>query len=157
MFSIFPTISILDTLDRGGKDAYSSSSMVQSISRVPDALFDKSPPPPVFYAPPAPAPVAPAAIKASTISKPVAPVAPVTTVIKSSRASNKSKPDSKQPEAKKGKAGKLGKTVLATKNRSSSSKAGLVFPAGRLKRRLRETIPGIRVSKSTSVYLAAVL
>lgn len=154
MFSIFPTISILDTLDRGGKDAYSSSSMVQSISRVPDALFDKSPPPPVFYAPPAPAPVAPAAIKASTISK---PVAPVTTVIKSSRASNKSKPDSKQPEAKKGKAGKLGKTVLATKNRSSSSKAGLVFPAGRLKRRLRETIPGIRVSKSTSVYLAAVL
>lgn len=154
MFSIFPTISILDTLDRGGKDAYSSSSMVQSISRVPDALFDKSPPPPVFYAPPVPAPVAPAAIKASTISKLVAPVTPV---IKSSRANNKSKSDSKQPDTKKGKAGKLGKTVLASKSRSSSSKAGLVFPAGRLKRRLRETIPGIRVSKSTSVYLAAVL
>lgn len=53
IFSMFPTITILDTLDKIGKDAYTSSSMVQAVSRVPDTLFDKGPaiPPPAPFAP----------------------------------------------------------------------------------------------------------
>ncbi len=48
VFAMFPALSILDTLDRGGKDAYSNSNMLEAVSRVPDGLFDKSiPPPPV--------------------------------------------------------------------------------------------------------------
>lgn len=50
---MFPSITILDTLDRGGKDAYSNQTMVQAVSRIPDNLFDKSLPPP----PPPPRPV----------------------------------------------------------------------------------------------------
>lgn len=149
MFSIFPTISILDTLDKSGKDAYSNSSMVQALSRVPDALFDKSPPPvlsPIV-------PRAPTVVKTASLSKPVGPLAR-----SSSRASHKSKSDPKPDSGiKKGKAGKLGKAAIVSKSRSSSSRAGLIFPVGRLKRRLKETIPGIRVSKNTSVYLAAIL
>ena len=43
---MFPSLTILDTLDRGGKDAYNNASMVQTVSRVPDSLFDKSAPVP---------------------------------------------------------------------------------------------------------------
>ena len=43
IFAIFPSLNIVDTLDKGGKDAYANPSMVQAVSRVPDALFDKSP------------------------------------------------------------------------------------------------------------------
>lgn len=42
----FPSILILDTLDRGGKDAYTNATMIQAVARVPDNLFDKSRPPP---------------------------------------------------------------------------------------------------------------
>ena len=53
VFSLFPSITILDTLDKVGKDAYSNPTMVQAVSRIPDSLFDKSLPPP----PPPPRPV----------------------------------------------------------------------------------------------------
>lgn len=63
VFSMFPTLTVLDTLDRGGKDSYNNASMVQTISRVPDSLFDKSAPvpaisslPPIFPPPPAVSP-----------------------------------------------------------------------------------------------------
>lgn len=154
MFSIFPTISILDTLDRSGKDAYTRTSMVQAISRVPDALFDKSPPPPPTYVPvipPVPARAAVPAARTASISKPADPVVRTT-----SRDSSRIKPDIKTL-SKKGKSGKAGKSAVTSKSRSASSRAGLLFPVGRLKRQLKQTIPGIRVSKSTSVYLAAVL
>ena len=49
---MFPSLSILDTLDKIGKDAYNNSTMMEAVSRVPDNLFDKSIPPP-----PAPLPV----------------------------------------------------------------------------------------------------
>jgi hypothetical protein len=34
---------ILDTLDKSGKDGYNNATMVQTVSRVPDNLFDKTP------------------------------------------------------------------------------------------------------------------
>jgi hypothetical protein len=46
VFSMFPSLSILDTLDKVGKDAYNNSTMMEAVSRIPDSLFDKSPPPP---------------------------------------------------------------------------------------------------------------
>jgi hypothetical protein len=39
MFNIFPTITILDTLDRAGKDAYANTTMTLNASRIPDTLF----------------------------------------------------------------------------------------------------------------------
>lgn len=52
VFGLFNSLSILDTLDKIGKDAYNNSTMMEAVSRVPDNLFDKSVPPP-----PAPLPV----------------------------------------------------------------------------------------------------
>jgi hypothetical protein len=46
VFSMFPSLSILDTLDKVGKDAYNNSTMMEAVARIPDSLFDKSPPPP---------------------------------------------------------------------------------------------------------------
>ena len=43
---MLPSLSILDTLDKIGKDAYNNSTMLEAVSRIPDNLFDKSPPPP---------------------------------------------------------------------------------------------------------------
>lgn len=63
VFEMFPTITILDTLDKTGKDAYTNSSMVQTVSRVPDTLFDRTIPAPII-APPVVAP------KLSVASKP---------------------------------------------------------------------------------------
>ena len=60
VFTMFPKVTILDTLDKVGKDAYANSSMNQAVARVPEALFDKgdrAPPPPLILppiAPPAP-------------------------------------------------------------------------------------------------------
>lgn len=45
VFTLFPSLSILDTLDKIGKDAYNNSTMLEAVSRIPDNLFDKSPPP----------------------------------------------------------------------------------------------------------------
>ena len=49
---MFPSLSILDTLDKIGKDAFNNSSMKEAVSRIPDSLFDKSIP-----VPPPPAPI----------------------------------------------------------------------------------------------------
>lgn len=158
VFKIFPTITILDTLDKGGKDAYTSSSMALSVSRVPDALFDKSAPVPApYFAPSVPAPVPARVVKTprtSSISKPVtsattttpatiipAPVLSVSTSRMKAISSNSSKPkavsSSSKLSGKTGKVGKVGKIAVATKSRSASSRAGLVFPVGRLKRKIK--------------------
>lgn len=152
MFSIFPSISILDTLDKSGKDAYAGSSMALAVARVPDALFDKSPSvpfiPPVTV-PPASVPskvsVTPSVPPARTtsISKPT-PLVTTTSkrsmkadpVIKADKDDKKvSKTNSKS--GKLGKTGKLGKAATGTKSRSASARAGLNFPVGRIKRRLK--------------------
>lgn len=148
MFSLFPTITILDTLDKAGKDAYSGSSMALTISRVPDTLFDKSPavPAPTFapiVAPRAPISAARTTSKASVVA-PIAPAAPIATVSSAVRTASRlsaskadTKPASIIKKGKLGKSGKLGKTVLASKSRSASARAGLSFPVTRLKRRLK--------------------
>lgn len=160
VFSFFPTLTVLDTLDKSGKDAYASSSMAVSVSRVPDALFDKSAPviaPPLpsglFSVPPVPASSAP--IRKATISRPTASAASAASVpVRTSTVSSKI-----STGVKKGKIGKLGKLskVTGIKSRSGSAKAGLVFPTGRIKRKMKEAMPTVRVAKNSSVYLAAVL
>lgn len=138
MFAIFPTVSILDTLDKSGKDAYTSSSMALTISRVPDALFDKSAPipAPALYVPPViPPPISTSAIsarKTTSIKKSITP----TPIARSSSklSSTKPKTDGTLISSKKAKSGKLGKTAIARKSKSTP---GLMFPAARLKRKLK--------------------
>lgn len=144
MFKIFPTINILDTLDKSGKDAYASSSMALSVARVPDALFDKSAPAPVTYTapivPPAPSRTKSISKPTSTTTLPKTTVAPASTAVvrTGSKLSTKSKIASKDiTSSKKGKSGKIGKLPLAGKSRSASTRAGISFPVGRIKRRLR--------------------
>ena len=48
---MLPSLTILDTLDKGGKDAYTNQSMMQAVSRIPDNLFDKSPIPIPIHVP----------------------------------------------------------------------------------------------------------
>ena len=137
IFTMFPSITILDTLDKVGKDAYASKSMVQAASRVPDALFDKGPafvaPPPVF------APVAPVGgsifgpiPKKVTTKKDIAPV-----VKAPSKASIK---DTIKPvmakKAKTSSKAKMSKAPIKA-SRSVASQAGLVFPVARINRRFK--------------------
>ena len=141
IFAMFPSINILDTLDKGGKDAYVNPSMVQSVSRVPDALFDKSPQVPsggLFGSAPAPLPVIPPAFGSASIPRPTkslavppfggkAPIKP-TRRIKSSAVVHKSK------GVKSGKSAKLAKTSSKS---TTSSKAGIIFPSARIKRKFK--------------------
>ena len=133
VFSMFPSLSILDTLDKIGKDAFNAQAMKEAASRVPDSLFDKSAPPP----PPPPAPIhipihkreqkklkaALARTKSlDSISggDPVAPSRPRAPVARTARA-------------------KMGKAKAAMKSgKTRSSRAGLLFPVGRIKRKLKE-------------------
>jgi histone H2A len=52
--------------------------------------------------------------------------------------------------------GKLYKPPVAT-GRSRSSRAGLLFPVGRIRRQLKAVMVGQRVGGGSSVYMAAVL
>lgn len=143
IFTMFPSINILDTLDKGGKDAYTSASMVQAVSRVPDALFDKSAPVPFsapLVIPPAPAfiPSGPRVVKTPRVTSKITPAKPT-------------KPLGKDR-------GKTGKAKMSTPSKSTASgRAGLVFPTARIKRRFKESIPTVRIGKTTTIYTAAVL
>ena len=53
--------------------------------------------------------------------------------------------------------GKTSKIVKIVAGRSKSSKAGLVFPVGRIKRMLKETMVNQRVGGNSAIYMAAVL
>lgn len=44
VFEILTSLTVLDTLDKSGKDAYETTSMSQTAARVPPALFDTSRP-----------------------------------------------------------------------------------------------------------------
>ena len=136
IFSMFPTITILDTLDKSGKDAYNNSSMVQTVSRVPDSLFDKSAPvpslfapsvppvshPPVFLPPPPPASspkiVRRLSRKSSKKSEPIKPMKIASNPVKAAKAAKRSK-------------------ILASGGKSKAARAGLVFPVARIKRRIK--------------------
>jgi hypothetical protein len=130
VFSMFSSLTILDTLDKSGKDAYSNTTMVEAVSRIPDNLFDKSKPiilPPVVH--PIHAPVHKK--QASKLKKALARTGSLDSmsgiVPKARSAIDRS--------AVRGKLGKSGK--LPSGSRSKSSRAGLVFPVGRIKRKLK--------------------
>jgi hypothetical protein len=39
---MFPSLAVLDTLDRSGKDAYNNVTMMETVNRVPGHLFSHS-------------------------------------------------------------------------------------------------------------------
>jgi hypothetical protein len=153
MFNIFPTMTILDTLDRAGKDAYASTSMTLNASRVPDALFEKDNPRPAsafpngssifnnFSAP-------------SILSNVPGQVSSMFTNLpqfhqmanglgavnkkkrrKSQKLSGTSATNNKS--SKRGKTGKLSKISTIGKGSSLSTRSSLLFPVGRIKRKLK--------------------
>lgn len=128
--------------------------MIQSVSRVPDALFDRSsavPAPPlgVFGGSSVPPPPPPAPSSSGPLFK------AKKSVLKShAKTSSKASIVSKKSF---GKGGKTGKAKLASSKSSASNRAGIIFPSARIKRRYKEAIPTVRVSKTSSIYTAAVL
>ena len=61
------------------------------------------------------------------------------------------------PKAPRTVRGKLGKAKAAVGGKSRSSRAGLLFPVGRIKRKLKEVMSGQRVGVGGAVYMAAIL
>lgn len=122
MFTTFPSLSILDTLDKSGKDAYANATMVEAVSRIPDNLFDKSKPAPVVL--PVHAPIH--RDQKSKLKKALSRTG-------SLDASSKALKPALVPVSR-GKASKIGKVSAG---RSKASKAGLLFPVGRIRRLLK--------------------
>lgn len=143
VFSMFPKLTILDTLDRAGKDAYGNSSMVEAVSRIPDNLFDKSKPVPVIH--PFHAPVHKK--QTSKLKKALSRTGSLDAI----------KPlIHKAPKVDRGK-GKTSKIGTVAVGRSKASKAGLIFPVGRIKRMMKERMPNQRVGGHSSIYMGAIL
>lgn len=153
VFSMFSSLTVLDGLDKGGKDAFNATSMANTTSRVPATLFDTSRPAPstsLFGAsssspPPFGAGLFSSGLPSLPVPHPARKRIPATI--------------STAVVGKSGKGGKAGKSSvrLGTSSRSMSSKAGLVFPVGRIRRHLKTNDSSNRLSKCSSVYLAAVL
>ena len=144
VFSMFPSLSILDTLDKIGKDAFNSSSMKEAVSRIPDSLFDKSPPPP-----PAPIHIPIHNKEKKKLKAALARTGSLDSMTSKAPVRKPSKP------AVRTAVGKIGKAKVGGKGRSS--RAGLVFPVGRVKRMLKDVMVGQRVGLGSGIYLAAVL
>lgn len=143
VFSMFPSLSILDTLDKVGKDAYNNSTMMEAVSRIPDSLFDKSPPPP-------PVPLALAPVHHKEKKKLTHALARTGSL---DSITHRSKPVVKKDRSKGGKA----KIAAIGVGRSKASRAGLLFPVGRIKRKLKEIMIGSRVGVGSAIYMASVL
>lgn len=144
VFTLFPSLSILDTLDKGGKDAYTNQSMLEAVARIPDSLFDKSvPPPPV----PAPAHVAAHKDQKSKLSKALKRAGSLDSIAARPIVVSKAKVDR----------GKYGKMAKISSGRSKAARAGLLFPVGRIKRQLKGVMVGQRIGGTSAVYLAATL
>ena len=53
---------------------------------------------------------------------------------------------------------KRAKMVIAPTGKiSTSTRAGIVFPVGRIRRHIKHSMPGLRIGKGSAVYMAAVL
>ena len=133
-FTLFPSLSILDTLDKIGKDAYNNKSMLEAASRVPDTLFDKSPPPP-----PAPIHLPIMNREKKKLKTALARTGSLDSMSGIAPAPfKKSVPKSTIPVARTARA-KLGKAKAAIvgSGKTRSSRAGIVFPVGRIKRKLK--------------------
>ena len=145
VFTMFPSLSILDTMDKIGKDSFNNKSMLEAASRVPDGLFDKSIPPP-------PAP----------IHKPIHEREKKKLKAALARTGSLDSMHSGGPPARlpgvrtaRAKLGKAKAAIAAGKTRSSRS--GLVFPVARIKRKLKKVMVGQRTGVGSAVYMAAVL
>jgi len=66
----------------------------------------------------------------------------------------KSKPAAVKKDRSKGGKAKIG---IIGAGKSRSSRAGLVFPVGRIKRKLKEIMIGSRVGVGSAIYMAGVL
>lgn len=148
---MFPSLSILDTLDKIGKDAFNNSSMLEAVSRIPDNLFDKSPPPP-------PAPIH-KPIHEKEKKKLKAALARTGSLDSIGGSKPGPAPTISKRTAARPAHGKAGKAKVSTVSagRGRSSRAGLVFPVGRIKRMLKEVMVGQRVGVGSAIYLAATL
>jgi histone H2A len=155
---MFPSLSILDTLDKIGKDAFNNKSMLEAASRVPDTLFDKSPPPP-------PMPIH-KPIEVREKKKLKAALARTGSLDSMNSKKGPSAPlplsgifskDAKRVPGKAGKTGKAKTRAPIGAGKTRSSRAGLLFPVGRIKRKLKEIMIGQRVGVGSSIYLAATL
>ncbi len=135
VFDMFPSLTVLDGLDKGGKDAFNATSMVNTTSRVPSTLFDTS------------APVISPSISHPYIHK--------RSISKKPEATKAIAPPHIAPKA--GKSGKSSKITPSKGSRTMSSRAGLVFPVGRIRRHLKENDTQHRISKGSSIYMAAIL
>jgi hypothetical protein len=141
-------LSILDTLDKIGKDAYNNSNMLEAVSRIPDTLFDKSPPPP-----PAPIHVAVHEKQKKKLKSALARTGSLDSIKAAPKV-----PGARTGPVARTAAGKLGKAKLGVKGgRSRSARAGLVFPVGRIHRKLKEIMIGHKVSSGCAIYLAGIL
>lgn len=151
VFGILSSLTVLDTLDKSGKDAFNTTSMVQTASRVPAGLFDTSRPVPSIFTAPAPAPTFPVttSVPKTTHTKRGAKAASttVTTTVAPTTYT--------RPRAAISKASKSAKTTAPA--RSLAGRAGIVFPVTRIKRHLRGVMIGNRISPGSAVYMAAVL
>lgn len=153
VFSMFPSLSILDTLDKIGKDAFNNTSMLEAVSRIPDNLFDKSPPPP-------PAPIHKPIHEKE--KKKLKSALARTGSLDSIGGAPKTMPPIKSKPARPASRvahSKIGKSKVGVvgSGKGRSSRAGLVFPVGRIKRKLGEIMVGQRVGLGSAIYLAATL
>lgn len=121
---MFPSLSILDTLDKSGKDAYANATMVEAVSRIPDSLFDKSKPAPFVL--PVHAPIH--RDQKSKLKKALSRTGSLDV------GSRLPKPKALVPVSRGKGSSKIGKVPAG---RTKSSKAGLVFPVGRIRRMLK--------------------
>jgi histone H2A len=127
--------------------------MLEAASRVPDTLYDKSPPPP-------PAPIiAPVhkAIHDKQNKKLKSALARTGSLDSMASSKPKASKPAKLPTVRSARA-KMGKAKAAISGgKTRSSRAGLLFPVGRIKRKLKELMVGQRVGVGSSIYLAATL
>ena len=163
VFAMFPSLTVLDGLDKGGKDAFNATSMANTTARVPTGLFDTSrpaPAPDLFGTGSSLAPSPPPfgslfGTGAPSLFPPSVP--PPRKGRKRSVSPSPPIRKSKSPEPKrKAIIVRTGKSRV-TATTSSSTRAGITFPVGRIKRHLKQNDPHNRVTKGSAVFLAAVL
>lgn len=143
---MFPSLSILDTLDKIGKDAFNNASMVEAASRIPDNLFDKSP---ITIPAPINRPIH------EKEKKKLKTALARTHSLQKIPSKNKVNAKTVVPKATSSKLTKAKSYMGPGKTRSSRS--GLVFPVGRIKRKLREVMIGQRVGVGSAIYMGATL
>ena len=124
--------------------------MLEAVSRIPDNLFDKSPPPP-----PAPLHVAVHEKQKKKLKSALARTGSLDSI--KAAPGGRTVLTARVPAARTA-VGKLGKAKLGVKGgRSRSARAGLVFPVGRIHRKLKEIMIGQRVTSGSAIYLAGIL